>query len=159
MLSTSLKGVVAQVLCKKTGGGRMAAIEILVVNSAISAIIREGKTHQIPSNMQMGGKLGMKLLNDSLLELVQKGLVDPMEAYLKSVDKQGLASIMKVNGIQLEGVVVEDLTNPGGGGEAPQPNAPLPAGGAPPVPGAAPGPAGDYEVDPFEAYKQQQQGR
>ena len=78
MLSTSLKGVVAQVLCKKVGGGRLAALEVLVVNSAISAIIREGKTHQIQSNMQMGGKVGMKLLNDSLLELVQKGLVEAL---------------------------------------------------------------------------------
>ncbi|MEE8467072.1 MAG: type IV pilus twitching motility protein PilT [Planctomycetota bacterium] len=161
MLSTSLKGVVAQVLCKKIGGGRIAALEVLVVNSAISAIIREGKTHQIPSNMQMGGKRGMKLLNYSLLELVKKGLVEPQEAYLKSVDKQGLASSMKVNGIILEGVEVEDLTMPGGPGAPPQPNAPLPAGGAPLPPPQQQQqqqqqPGGEYEVDPFEAYKQQQ---
>ena len=72
MLSETLKGVIAQNLCKKIGGGRCAALEILVVNSGISNQIREGKTHQIPSMMQMGAKSGMRLLNDSLADLVEK---------------------------------------------------------------------------------------
>ena len=79
MLASSLKGVVAQTLCKKKPKGRVAALEILVVNNAISAQIREGKTHQIPSAMQMGGKLGMKSLNSSLTDLVQSGQVEPEE--------------------------------------------------------------------------------
>jgi twitching motility protein PilT len=54
MLSSSLKGVVAQTLCKKKGGGRVAALEVLIANSAISNLIREGKTFQIPSIMQTG---------------------------------------------------------------------------------------------------------
>ena len=52
MLSETLKGVVAQTLCKKVGGGRVAAFEILIVNSAIANLIREAKTFQIPSLMQ-----------------------------------------------------------------------------------------------------------
>jgi twitching motility protein PilT len=88
MLSSSLKGVVAQTLCKKTGGGRVAALEVLICNSAIASNIRDGKTHQIPSLMQMGGKLGMKLLNDALLEHVRAGLIDPSEAYLKCIAKE-----------------------------------------------------------------------
>ncbi len=91
MLSASLRGVIAQVLCKKIGGGRVAALEVLIVNSAVSNLIREGKTFQIPSIMQTGKKQGMMQLNDALFELVAKGLVEPHEAYLKTIDKGALA--------------------------------------------------------------------
>ncbi|CAN0593564.1 unnamed protein product, partial [Laminaria digitata] len=60
MLSESLKGVVAQTLCKKIGGGRVACLEILVVNNAVSNLIREGKTFQIPSIMQTNKGIGMQ---------------------------------------------------------------------------------------------------
>lgn len=92
MLASSLKGVVSQVLCKKIPKGRAAALEVLIVNSAVSSCIREGKTFQIPSAMQVGGKVGMKLMNDSLLELVKKKLIDPNEAMLKAVDKTDMAA-------------------------------------------------------------------
>ncbi len=92
MLSSSLKGVIAQTLCKKQPKGRVAALEILIVNSAVANNIREGKTHQIPSAMQIGAKLGMRLLNDSLLELVRTGQVEPLEAYMKAVAKEDMAS-------------------------------------------------------------------
>ena len=94
MLSTSLKGVVAQTLCKKKPKGRVAALEVLIVNSAVSSQIREGKTHQIMNSMQMGASLGMRLLNDSLAELVHKGTVEAPEAYLKAVDKEGIARML-----------------------------------------------------------------
>ncbi len=87
MLSESLKGVVSQVLCKKIGGGRVAAREILLVTPAISNLIREGKTYQIPSIMQTSKRLGMITMNDTLFELVQTKQVEPKEAYMKSVDK------------------------------------------------------------------------
>jgi twitching motility protein PilT len=80
MLATSLKGVVAQTLCKKKPSGRIAALEILVVNNAVSSQIREGKTHMIGNAMQMGAKEGMRMLNDSLAELVASKTVEPMEA-------------------------------------------------------------------------------
>ncbi len=87
MLSESLKGVISQTLCKKIGGGRVAALEILIVTSAISNLIRESKTFQIQSMMQVGKAIGMVTLNDSLLDLVARKLVAPEEAYLKAIDK------------------------------------------------------------------------
>ncbi|HEX7601462.1 MAG TPA: ATPase, T2SS/T4P/T4SS family, partial [Polyangiaceae bacterium] len=101
MLSESIKGVVAQVLCKKIGGGRVAAMEILLGNSAVSSLIREGKTFQIPSVMQTSKGQGMVTMNDSLLALVQKKLVEPKEAWMKSVDKSGLVAMFKNNGIPI----------------------------------------------------------
>jgi twitching motility protein PilT len=102
MLSETLKGVIAQTLCKKKGGGRVAAFEILVVNSATSNLIREGKTYQIPSVMQTQKGMGNRTLNDSLVELVKKGLVDPKEAYIKAVDKVGLVGLYERANIPLE---------------------------------------------------------
>jgi len=99
MLSESLKGVIAQVLCKKQGGGRVAAMEILLGSSAVASLIREGKTFQIPSVMQTSRGAGMVTMNDSLMALVQKKLVDPKEAWMKSVDKGGLLMMFKNAGI------------------------------------------------------------
>ena len=93
MLSSSLKGVVAQALCKKADGkGRVAAMEILVSNFAVANLIREGKTHQIQSTMQTGSKEGMVLMNDILADLVKKGIVHKEEAILKSTDKLDLSN-------------------------------------------------------------------
>ena len=100
MLSESLKGVIAQTLLKKTGGGRVAAMEILVGIPAIANLIREGKTFQIPSIMQTGKKHGMCLLNDALMELVKNKLVDPAEAHRKAVDKTGIENQLRVAGFQ-----------------------------------------------------------
>ena len=101
MLASSLKGVVAQTLCRRRKGGRVAALEILIVERGVSCLIREGKTHQIPSAMQVGRGLGMQLLNDSLAGLVRQGIVDPREAYRKSVDKEDLLSRYQKFGIDL----------------------------------------------------------
>ncbi|MGH7700131.1 MAG: type IV pilus twitching motility protein PilT [Gemmatimonadales bacterium] len=101
MLSESLKGVIAQTLCKKIGGGRVAAREILLSTPAISNLIREGKTFQIPSIIQTSRKVGMVTLNDALLELVEKKLVAPDEAYMKSVEKATLAAALKSKGFKL----------------------------------------------------------
>lgn len=95
MLSESLRGVIAQTLLKKRGGGRIAALEVLIITPAISNLIREGKTFQIASSMQTGKGIGMVSLNDSLMEHVQRGIVDPEEAYLKSVDKMGFEALLK----------------------------------------------------------------
>jgi twitching motility protein PilT len=98
MLSESLKGVISQTLCKKIGGGRIAAREILLSTPAISNLIREGKTFQIPSIIQTSKKLGMLTLNDALIDLVEKKLVEPDEAYVRSVEKSGMASALKQKG-------------------------------------------------------------
>ena len=102
MLSTSLKGVVAQTLCKKIGGGRVAAMETLFVTNAISNLIREGKIFQIPSIMQTGKKQGMVLLNDALFKLVCDKQVEPEEAYVKCVDKPAFAAMLKTKGITVK---------------------------------------------------------
>ncbi len=88
MLSAGLKGVVAQNLLKKKGGGRVAAQEILVVTRAVAAMIRDGKTTQIESAMQTGGKYGMILLNDELERLVKEDIVEPIEAMRKAAEKE-----------------------------------------------------------------------
>jgi twitching motility protein PilT len=95
MLSESLRGVIAQTLCKKIGGGRVAAREILLSIPAVSNLIREGKTFQIPSVMQTNRKVGMVTLNDALMELVESKEVEPKEAYMKAVEKQGFAQALK----------------------------------------------------------------
>jgi twitching motility protein PilT len=99
MLSESLRAVIAQTLCKKIGGGRVAALEVLIVTSAVSNLIREGKTFQIPSIMQVGRATGMVTLNDSLMALVTKKIVAPEEAYAKSVDKTAFEGMLKRAGI------------------------------------------------------------
>jgi len=101
MLSESLKGVISQTLCKKLGGGRVAAREILLTTPAISNLIREGKTFQIPSIIQTSKQLGMLTLNDALLDLVEKKEISPDEAYVKSVEKAGLAASFKSKGHKL----------------------------------------------------------
>jgi twitching motility protein PilT len=102
MLAGSLRGVVAQNLLKKKGGGRVAALEILMVTAGVAANIREGKTYQIPSAMQIGGKYGMQLLNDTLEKLVKSDQVDAMIAYDKSLDKEDMAKKLKALGHDVE---------------------------------------------------------
>jgi twitching motility protein PilT len=102
MLSESLKGVIAQTLCKRIGGGRVAAHEILLCNSGVANLIREGKTFQIPSIMQTGKAQGMMTLNDSLFELVKKKVVEPREAWLKAVAKADLKSQLERAGIAFD---------------------------------------------------------
>ena len=90
-LSDVLKGVVSQNLLRRIGGGRVAALEIMVVNSAVANLIREGKTHQIGNAMQTGKAAGNQLLNDSLAALVNAKTVEYDEAFSKAVDKADLA--------------------------------------------------------------------
>jgi twitching motility protein PilT len=105
MLSESLRGVIAQTLCKKIGGGRIAALEVLIITPAVSNLIREGKTFQLPSMMQVGKKDGMVSLNDALFELVTKKLVAPDEAYVKAVEKNGFEALLKRAGIDTKFVM------------------------------------------------------
>ncbi|HKC47467.1 MAG TPA: type IV pilus twitching motility protein PilT [Gemmatimonadales bacterium] len=98
MLSESLKGVISQTLCKKIGGGRVAAREVLLATPAVSNLIREGKTFQIPSIIQTSRKIGMITLNDCLLELVEKKQITPDEAYLKAIEKTMMLQALKTRG-------------------------------------------------------------
>jgi twitching motility protein PilT len=100
MLSAALKGVVAQNLLKKKGGGRVAALEVLVVNAAVSMLIREGKTAQVMSIMQTAKKEGMTLLNDELARFVKEDVIEPAEGYSKAVDKEGFMKALEGVGVQ-----------------------------------------------------------
>jgi len=98
MLSESLKGVVSQTLCKKIGGGRIAAMEILLGIPAVSNLIRESKTYQLPSIIQTNRKMGMVSLNESLMELVNLKKVEAKEAYMKALDKPDILNQLKRDG-------------------------------------------------------------
>ncbi len=102
MLSDTLKGVVAQTLCKKIDGGRIAAFEVLVVNTPVAALIREAKTHMLPSVMQTGRALGMKTFSDELTRLAAKGIITAEDAYIKAVDKVDIETKFRLSGISLD---------------------------------------------------------
>ncbi len=88
MLSESLKAVVAQQLVKTIDGkGRVAALEIMVVTPGISNLIREAKTFQIPSMIQIGKKDGMQIMDQSLLDLLKLKKISAGEAYLHANNK------------------------------------------------------------------------
>ncbi|HEY4223468.1 MAG TPA: PilT/PilU family type 4a pilus ATPase, partial [Myxococcota bacterium] len=91
VLADVLKGVISQALCRKVGGGRVAALETLVVSYAIANLIREGKTHQVMSAMTTSKAQGNSILNEALAALVADGKVDFAEALTKSADKNDLA--------------------------------------------------------------------
>ena len=99
MLAGTLKGVVAQNLLKKKGGGRVAALEVMVVNAAVSSLIREAKTNQIMSIMQTAKKEGMTLLNEELARLCKEEVVEPEEAWRKAVDKDGFIKALDAVGV------------------------------------------------------------
>ena len=88
-LSESLKGVIAQNLFKRIDKkGRMAVLEILVVTPAVSNLIREGKTFQIPSAIQTGKKYGMQSLDDAILIALEEKKISPEDAYDKAIVKE-----------------------------------------------------------------------
>jgi twitching motility protein PilT len=118
MLAESLKGVISQTLCKKIGGGRVAAREVLLSITAVTNLIREGKTFQIPTVMQTSKRLGMVTLNDALLELVDGALIEPMEGYAKAVDKTMFLGALKARGLDTSFAEAESAAK-----EAPKPAA------------------------------------
>jgi twitching motility protein PilT len=91
VVSDVLKGVVSQTLLKRRGGGRIAALEVLVGSYATANLIREGKNNQIFNIMLTQKSQGNQLLNDQLEALVREGKVDFEEALLKALDKPELA--------------------------------------------------------------------
>jgi len=87
MLGESLKGVIAQQLLRTTDGKRCAALEVLSVTSAVSNLIREGKTFQIPSIIQTGKAEGMQQMDQALMELLNAGRIDAEEAHRYAANK------------------------------------------------------------------------
>ncbi len=93
-MSGVLKGIICQTLCKRIGGGRVAAFEVLVMTRAIGNLIREGKTQQILNSLQAGKKDGHQLLNEALAALVKDQVIEADEARAKAYDLTSLEVLL-----------------------------------------------------------------
>lgn len=88
-LADGIRAAISQVLLKRTDiPGQCVALEIMIGTYAVRALVREGKTHQIPSMIQAGKKYGMQTLDDSIMNLLTNRRVSPEDAYMKCSDKQ-----------------------------------------------------------------------
>lgn len=108
-LSECLKAVVSQQLFRRTDvDGRVAALEILIGTPAVSNLIREEKTYQLDNLIQTGNRIGMRLLDDSIQELLDGGMIRAAEAFEKSIDKARFAKRVpnpeEIHGFELEPV-------------------------------------------------------
>jgi twitching motility protein PilT len=103
-LADNLRGVVAQVLLRKTGGGRVAAREVLLNTPAVAGVIAEGKTSQLPMAIEGGRRVGMVPLSDALVSYVQHGIVDVREAYRHAADRPAFLAALKRHGVDTSAV-------------------------------------------------------
>jgi len=95
-LSDGIRAIVAQVLFKRIDKkGRCAALEILIATPAVRNLIRESKTHQVPSAIQTGKQYGMQLLDDAIMQLYNKRWISAEEAYAKSNNKSLFRHFLK----------------------------------------------------------------
>jgi twitching motility protein PilT len=144
-LANNLQAILTQQLIpKSTGDGRALAFEFLIATPAIRNLIREGKTHQIPAQIQMGGSLGMVTMDANLAELHLKRLISFEVGLARSVDSKEFERLVSTGGLSLEGGTGQ--TRGSGAARTPQPQtrgAGNPSGGPaagrgappPPVPG------------------------
>ena len=98
-LAAMLRGVVAQVLLRKTGGGRVAAREVLLGSPAVATLVAEGRLSQLPLVMESGRRHGMVPLTDALVGFVRSGAVDVREAWRRAADRGALLKALKREGI------------------------------------------------------------
>ncbi len=101
-LASSVQAVISQVLCKKTGGGRIAGYEIMVNTTSIASLIRENKTFRISSDIQTGASLGMITMDTHLMSLVNRELISPDEAVEKAQESQVMRDKLISMGVQLK---------------------------------------------------------
>src|SRR5262249_29862882 len=95
MLANSLRGVVAQLLLKRSDRpGRIAVNEILIANAAVAAIIREGATHKLQDVIVSGRAQGMQFMDDAIWALLAKGIVSAHEAFMKAIEKNRFKSFL-----------------------------------------------------------------
>jgi twitching motility protein PilT len=98
MLAHTLNGIIAQQLLKKTDkSGRVPAIELLFVNYAVSNLIREGKSYQIPTVMQTSRNEGMQMMDEEIMNYLLQKMITPEEAYFKANNKKLFAPYMSQN--------------------------------------------------------------
>jgi twitching motility protein PilT len=98
-LAENLRGIIAQSLLRKPGGGRLAAREVLLNTPAVASLIADGRTAQVPMAIEEGRKIGMISLNESLAALVKNSSVDVREAYRCAGDRPGLLALLKRDGV------------------------------------------------------------
>ncbi len=94
LLANTLQAIITQQLAPAVGGGRVGALEILLVTSATRNLIREGKTHQIPTVIETGGNLGMQSMDKALVELVRQGRITLDMAMERAADRDNIVRIM-----------------------------------------------------------------
>jgi twitching motility protein PilT len=98
-LAESLRAVVSQTLFKRTDKpGRVAAQEILMAIPSVRNLIREGKTHQLPSVLQTGREHGMQTLDDEIARLIREGVISPDEGLAQATDKAKIGGLIRENG-------------------------------------------------------------
>jgi twitching motility protein PilT len=115
MLAASMRGIVAQLLMKKADGkGRVAVNEILISNSAVSAIIREAKVEQLTDVLITGKGEGMQFMDDAIMALVRDQVVSPKEAYMKAIDKARFAPLLAEQDEEHGGGAMASIANNGG---------------------------------------------
>jgi len=98
MISESLQAVITQTLCKKIGGGRAAALEIMLGTTAVRNLVREGKIHQLHSVIQTSQGMGMCTMESSLIELFQKNIISTETL----IEKSGNANILEENDLGVD---------------------------------------------------------
>jgi len=95
-LADGVRAIIAQTLFKRVDKkGRVVALEILICTPAVRNLIRENKTYQIPSMIQTGKKYGMQLLDDAIMELVEKRIISADDAYAKANEKARFRPLLK----------------------------------------------------------------
>lgn len=96
MVSESLRGVISQQLVPRADGqGRILALEVLLHNPAVGALIRDGKTYMLPGVMQTARRQGMRLMDDSLRQLVEGGVISPSEGFERADNKRQFEALLK----------------------------------------------------------------
>ncbi len=102
MLANSLRGVVAQLLLKRSDRpGRIAVNEILIASAAVAAIIREGATQKLQDVIVSGKAQGMQFMDDAIWALLEKRIVSPHEAFMKAIDKNRFKPLLSPEGAAL----------------------------------------------------------
>ena len=103
-LAQNLRGVVAHALLKRTGGGRVAARDVLLNTPAVRSLLAEGKTSQLPLAIEGGRVHGMVPLNDALVGYVLSGAVDVREANRRAADRAGFLALLKQQSVNTSAV-------------------------------------------------------
>lgn len=95
-LADGIRAVISQTLFKRIDKrGRIPALEIMIATPAVRNLVREAKSHQIPSMIQTGKKYGMQLLDDAIMDLYNKGKISGDDAYLKANEKGRFRPLLK----------------------------------------------------------------